>query len=295
MTFFCLLGMPKRKYETKKNLAAHAKRLKITLPMAMRRADMLDALQARALRVIVRSIRRHLLNKAQLVNSVDPISMEDVPAAHRWVVRERDRVYQFDATLMIHYLISEGVFQNPFTRWAFKDEDLDRLDSLCRRLHLIGTGCVRLTDRRNLIALERTQQRERIRTINFIDDDCLQHLYAVVRLCARVTTLPETITVGMTVFFQSLAILEDADLARAEQCLVYCIRLVATAFDRAATYQCADLRHAIFCLLTQRLRSVHGAIVQLQYAAHMARYTRTFFFVGDPNVPNTPFSVFDIV
>jgi len=287
--------MPKRKYETKKNIVAHAKKMKVALPMAMRRADMIETLQVCALRVIVRSIRRHLLNKAQLVNNVDPISMEDVPASHRWLVRERDCVYQFDATLMIHYLISEGVFKNPFTRAAFRDEDLDRLDQMCRRLHLIGTGCVRLIDRRNLIALERTQQRERLRTINFIDDECSQHLYAVVRLCARATTLPETITVGMTVFFQSMAILEDADRSRAEQCLVYCIRLAATAFDRAATYQCADMRHAIFCLLTQRLRSVHGAIVQLEYAAHMARYTRTFFFVGDPNVPNTPFSVFDIL
>jgi hypothetical protein len=287
--------MPKRKHDTKRHLVASAKRLKVSLPMKMLRADMLTALQSRAMRIIVRAIRRHLLNKLQLVNSTDPISMEDIPPEYRWVVRERDRVYQFDATHMIEYLVSEGVFQNPFTRWNFRDEDLDRLDHICRRLHLVGTGSVRLVDRRNLIALERRQQRERLRTINFIDDECSQHLYAVVRLCARETTVPDTITVGMNVFFQSLAILEDADRDRAEQCLVYCIRLAATAFDRAVTYRCADMRHAIYCLLTQRLRTVYGAIVQLEYAAHMARYTRTYLFVGDPNVPNTPFPVFDIV
>lgn len=287
--------MPKRKYETKKQLVASAKRLRVKLPMAMRRADMLETLHMYAVHVIVSAIRKHLLNKRQLVNSEDPISLEPVPAAHRWLVRERDRVYQFDATHMMEYLLSEGVFQNPFTRWAFADEALDRLDAICRRLHIVGQGCTPLAQRRQQLTLERTQQRERVRTINFIDDECLQHLYAVVRLCARATATVEAIDLGMQVFFQSFSVLEAADRNRAEQCLVYCIRLTAEAFDRAVTYRCKDMRHAIYCLLTQRLRTVYGAIVQLDQAVHMAQYTRMVLFVADPNVPNTPFPVFELL
>jgi hypothetical protein len=287
--------MPKRKYETKKQLAASGKRLKVTLPMTMRRGDMLTALNERALRVIVSAIRRHLLNKRQLVNSTDPISLEAIPASHRWLVRERDRVYQFDATYMIDYLMSEGVFQNPFTRFAFTDDALNRLDAICRRLHIVGQGCVRLVDRRQLLARERTQQRERVRTINFIDDECSQHLYAVVRLCARANTTVEAISLGMDVFFQSLAVLEAADRDRAEQCLIYCIQLTGRAFERATTYRCADMRHAIYCLLTQRLLRAFGAIVHLDQAVNMAQYTRMVLFVGDPNVPNTPFPLFELL
>jgi hypothetical protein len=288
--------MPKRKYyDTKKHLATRCKRLKLRLPMSMRRDDMLSAMHTRAVHIIVVAIRRHLLNKAQLKNDVDPISMDVVPAAQRWLVRERDCVYQFDARLMIDYLLSEGIFQNPLTRMNFSDEALEDLDRLCRKLDLIGAGCVHLVDQRRTLARERAEARERLRTLEFLDDECVRHLFAVVTLCARHTTTASMVHLGMGVFFRTLAVLEDSDIERAEQCLVYCIDVVATAFDRSASMTCADMRHAIYCLLTRRLRAVHGSFVHPAHGMHIALYTRMLMFVADPNVPNTPFPAFEIM
>ena len=262
--------MPKRKYyDTKKTLIAKCKRLKLVLPMAMRRDDIAYTLKARAAHVIVSAIRRHILNKSQLVNDVDPISMEMVPCNQRWLVRERDRVYQFDVVHMISYLISEGVFRNPLTRLDFSDVSLHRLDYLCRRLDLIGSGHMHLADLRRALVRERSEARERLRTLDFLDDECAQHLYAVVRQCSRLTTTAETVNEGMDLFFRTLAVLEAMDIERAEQCLVYCMNVAAIAFERSVTICCADMRHAIYCLLTQRMRLVFGEVVNSPFAVRM--------------------------
>jgi hypothetical protein len=288
--------MPKRKYyDTKKILITKCKRLKLILPMTMRRDAIACMLKARALHVIVTAIRRHILNKKQLVNDVDPISLEPVQPNHRWLVRERDRVYQFDVVHMISYLASEGVFRNPLTRLDFSDVSLDRLDHLCRRLDLLEVGHRPLVDLRKALMRERAESRERLRTLDFLDDECAQHLYAVVRQCSRVTTTVEMVNEGMDLFFRTLAVLEAMDIGRAEQCLVYCMNVAAVAFERSVTVCCADMRHAIFCLLTQRMRLVFGEVVNSPFAMRMALYSRVLVFVGDPNVPNTPFPRFEIM
>lgn len=288
--------MPKRKYyDTKKHLATRCKRLKLRVAMTMRRDDMLAAMHKRAVHIIVVAIRKHLLNKSQLKNELDPISMDPVPAERRWLVRERDCVYQFDARHMIEYFLSEGIFQNPLTRLSFSDEALHNLDRLCRKLDLLGGACVNLVDKRRALVRERSEERERIRTLEFLDEECAQHLLAVVSLCGRHTTTTSMVNIGMDLFFRTLAILEASDLDRAEQCLVYCIDVAAAAFDRAHSLVCADMRHAIYCLLTRRLRAVHGAVVHPAHGMHIALYTRTFMFVADPNVPNTPFPAFEVM
>lgn len=288
--------MPKRKYyDTKKTLISRCKRLKIVLPMTMLRDDMKRTLEARAIHVIVGAIRRHLLNKRQLVNDVDPISMEPVPCDQRWLVRERDRVYQFDVLHMISYLMSEGVFRNPLTRLDFSDSALKRLDLMCRRMHLIGSGHINLVEHRKVLMRERSEARERLRTLEYLDDDCAQHLYAVVRMCSRLSTTVEMVNQGMDLFFRTLAVLEAMDIERAEQCLVYCMHVAAVAFEQSATLCCADMRHAIYCLLTQRMRLVFGEVVNSPFAVRMALYSRALVFVGDPNVPNTPFPTFEII
>ena len=288
--------MPKRKYvDTKKQLATRCKRLKLRVPMSMRRDDMRHAMHSRAVHIIVVAIRRHLLNKAQLKNDVDPISMDLVPCQQRWLVRERDCVYQFDARHMVDYLLSEGIFQNPLTRMNFSDEALEDLDRLCRKLDLIGGGCAHLADQRRTLARDRAEARERERTLEFLDDECTRHLFAVVSLCARHTTTTSMVHLGMEVFFRTLAVLEASDPDRAEQCLVYCIDVAATAFDRSASLVCADMRHAIYCLLTRRLRVVHGAVMHPSHGMQIALYTRRYMFVADPNVPNTPFPAFEIM
>jgi hypothetical protein len=288
--------MPKRKYyDTKKMLLVKCKRLKLVLPMNMRRDDIAWELKARALHVIVSAIRRHMLNKQQLVNDIDPISLEPVPCTQRWLVRERDRVYQFDVVPMISYLMSEGVFRNPLTRLDFSDVSLSKLDGLCRRLDLIGSGHIHLVDLRKALVRERSEARERLRTLDFLDDECAQHLYNVVRLCSRITTTVEMVHRGMDIFFATLAVLETMDVDRAEQCLLYCMNVTAIAFDQAVTICCADMRHAIYCLLTQRMRLVFGEVVNCPIAVRMALYSRALVFVGDPNVPNTPFARFEIM
>jgi hypothetical protein len=285
--------MPKRKnYDTKRKLVTRCKRLRVTVPMTMRRDDMILTLHRRAARVIIMAIRRHLINKEQLVNDTDPISMDDIPAGRRWLVRERDCVYQFDAEPMVQYLLSEGLFRNPFTRCEFSDRSLHRLDRLCRKLDLIGAGQVNLAEQRRILVREKSEARERARTLEFLDDECVQHLYGIVRLCARASTTTLIVDNGMELFFRTLAVLEAMDRARAEQCLIYCLEVTVVAFERSQTLPCADLRHAIYCMLSRRLRVVFGSTV---FAAPIALYSRMYMFVADPNVPNTPFPSFEIV
>jgi hypothetical protein len=73
------------------------------------------------------------------------------------------------------------------------------------------------------------------------------------------------------------------------------MNVAAVAFERSVTVCCADMRHAIFCLLTQRMRLVFGEVVNSPFAVRMALYSRVLVFVGDPNVPNTPFPRFEIM
>lgn len=285
--------MPKRKYiDTKKTLVSRCKRLHIRVPMRMRRDDMISTLHRRAVQIIVNAIRRHLLNKKQLVNDTDPISMEAIPTARRWLVRERDRVYQFDAECTIGYLLSEGVFQNPLTRCEFSDQALSQLDDLCRKLDLIGAGQVHLMEQRRVLAREKSEARERVRTLIFLDDECVQHLYSLMRLCSRSNTTTALVDNAMELFFRTLAVLEAMDHNRAEQCLLFCLEVTVVAFERSTSLPCADLRHAVYCMLSRRLRMVFGSTV---FAEPIAIYSRMYMFVADPNVPNTPFSTFEII
>ncbi len=260
--------------------------------MSMRRDDMIYTLQHRAVCIIITALRKHILNKQQLVNETDPISMEEVPIARRWLVRERDRVYQFDAQFAINYLLSEGVFKNPLTRCDFSDQALSKLDSICRHLDLIGAGQVHLVDQRRTLAREKSEARERVRTLDMLDNECVQHLYSLMRLCARSTTTTALVDNGMDRFFETLTVLEAMNHERAEQCLLFCLEVTVVAFERSTSLPCADLRHAVYCMLSRRLRLVFGSTV---FAEPIAVYSRMFMFVADPNVPNTPFSTFEII
>jgi hypothetical protein len=285
--------MPKRKhYDTKKKLVSKCKRLRVRVPMSMRRDDMISTLQRRAVQVIVSALRRHLLNKQQLVNDTDPISLEAIPLARRWLVRERDRVYQFDAQCTIDYLLSEGVFQNPLTRCEFSDHALNKLDRLCRQLDLIGGGQTHLVEQRRTLAREKSEARERARTLDLLDNECVQHLYSLMRLCGRHTATTVLVDNAIDLFFETFAVLEAMDRQRAEQCLLFCLEVTVVAFERSTSLPCADLRHAVYCILSRRLRMVFGSTV---FAEPIAVYSRMYMFVADPNVPNTPFSTFEIV
>lgn len=89
-----------------------------------------------AARIIIKFYRRWRAKQSfTQINDCDPITLEDIPTTDKFTVKidQSTNYYSFQATLLLKYMLKEGVFKNPFDNLPFQDSDL-------LRLHMIVTA-----------------------------------------------------------------------------------------------------------------------------------------------------------
>lgn len=276
--------MPKRKSKTKRELLASCKSLGVNANMHMTKRSLRNALSRCAVCIIQKAMRRHILTKKQLANDVDPITLEPVDPARRWLVRERECVYQFDAHSMVEYIGSEGVYQNPLTRCEFTDQDLDKLEAIYYKTGGDATTPLNLASRRRDVRRQRAEERESERVATLLAEECVDVMKNILDLCGECSV--PLINQNLDEFFLRIADLAAVDNSRAMMCLVDCVILTAHVFGQTRMAITSDLIHAVHQRVAGHLRESYNTFVDSPIVNLMANHSRLFFFIPGMNLFN---------
>ena len=153
-------------------------------PQLLNYARTRDVRERSAASVIQQHTRRFLRNLAgtcQVVNSTDVFTMEPFGQSEgRFRVRSGTKIYRFNHSTLLEYMVSTGKFQNPFTRQPLAASDLTRLRNYVFRpgniriLKSIQLGDAILTPNTNMtefkheIRRRRLDQREHVSALQYV-------------------------------------------------------------------------------------------------------------------------------
>jgi hypothetical protein len=244
--------MPKRKYTTKKQLVASCKRMRLDVNPCTLRNELIATRERYAMSLIVRSMRKHLLWKSRIVNSEDPITLEPVPSAVRWLVWERGSVYQFDAVAMVEYLTSTAIFNNPLTRCVFSARALADLERVYRRSHSLPYGTFART---RAASIEHAAIREFNRTMDFMHDAIEEYIYNT-----QIDTFPEYEDFKGRIL-GDIEQLEMMSMARGRLCLIQCVCDCVSMFNHTTLPWQRWVWGSMYHEIKNRLHTVHGTLL----------------------------------
>ena len=245
----------------------------------------------RATATLVRAVRRwlqRLRSQTTLMNDTDAFTLEPIDPGAQFCVRQsRFQMYQFDVRQLMRYVLTEGKFQNPFTRQALSDRDLRRLvwryhqaeeegeeeeEHLTYELdnvqYLLGPE-TDLVGLRQSLAVQQQRLREQERVVQLIQEECVDSFDQIVDMIQNCPCL-EIEVVGdvlmhcihhhLNNLFEGMRDLVRVDIVAARMVLSRClVEIVSVALGLSDIRQ--DMLLCVFHLMDIRYRQYFRGIL----------------------------------
>src|SRR5579872_2297240 len=87
-------------------------------------------IEAKAARVILRALTSWIKVIKSVVNTLDPLTMDQVLPGQRFLLRQDGHLYQFTIKTLLEYILSSGNKKNPVTGVEMTSKDLETLKKL---------------------------------------------------------------------------------------------------------------------------------------------------------------------
>jgi len=239
--------------------------------------------------VILRNVRpflKEMREKTEIVNDEDVFSLEAIPPTHLLRIRvNKFKIYQFDVESLMKYILSEGKFENPWTRQPFSDFDLKRLQSkffkcfpqqqfmsftLQGRLYMLNASTNLGSIRRSLM-LERHQEREQERLVNYLEANCVTVFNLIIDTISDLPCLERDIVNCILLYIVNYHVpqlrehiqdLTSSSPARGRG--YFCntiVHVAATAFEFEESDIRRDMLLAVFQILDRSYRRTYRVIL----------------------------------